>query len=302
MGKIMMHIVMVTAVLLTGLGSAMAKDAPEPSGAELPDVPGDSIFGFTDPTDVGKPGDTAFSFENTAFAGKRMGQYLSVATKNEFSRTLDENTWAAVSLFSNYFRVRNVPDLDRNLNRIGFDGLSFEIVRRVVERSVSNPFAVSVAVEPRWARFDQGAGTRAELFAAELKLLVDAVIIPEKLYWAANVNYVAGRQRGSEPGAQWVSVAGTNVSTALAYALSPKLYIGGETRFLSAFNEAPLGKYAGSALFLGPTALWKFDEHIALNVVWTPQVWGRSQVNKDRMLDLDNAVRHLFRAKLVVQF
>ena len=47
----------------------MAKDAPEPSGAELPDVPGDSIFGFTDPTDVGKPGDTAVSFENTALTG-----------------------------------------------------------------------------------------------------------------------------------------------------------------------------------------------------------------------------------------
>src|SRR3954463_222041 len=151
-----MRPMIVGLLAITTLGSAIAD--------EVPDVPGDSIFGFTDPTDTGKPGDTAIASENTGLVGKRMGRYFSLASKTELSRTVDENTWAATSLFTNYFRVHNVPDLDRNLNRSGFDGASFEVVHRILQRSTSNPFAVSVALEPRWARFDQDAGTRAEVF------------------------------------------------------------------------------------------------------------------------------------------
>jgi hypothetical protein len=97
-------------------------------------------------------------------------------------------------------------------------------------------------------------------------------------------------------------MAGTNVSTALTYAWSPALFTGVEVRVLSAFDRALLGRYAGTGVFVGPTALWKITDKTAFNVVWTPQIAGRSHLNKDRMLDLDNFERQQFRAKLVVQF
>jgi hypothetical protein len=231
-----------------------------------------------------------------------MGRYFTLQSKTELGRTLDENTWGAVSLFNSYYRVRDVPDLDRNLNRTAFDGLSFEIARRIVERSATNPFAVTVSLEPRWSRLDATAGTRVEAYSAEAKLFIDAVVVPEKLFWAMNLNYAPGTQRGMEPGAKWEDSAGTSVSTALTYAWSPTVFTGGEVRVLSAFNRAFFGRYAGSALFIGPTFLWKITDKVAFNAVWTPQVAGRAQSNRDRLLDLDNFERHQFRAKLAVQF
>ena len=42
--------------------AACARDCSRPCAfeahADVPDVPGDDIFGFTTPTDVGNPGDT----------------------------------------------------------------------------------------------------------------------------------------------------------------------------------------------------------------------------------------------------
>lgn len=294
--------------LAAGVVTARANEAErqaatgEAPAGDLPDFPGENIFGFTDPTDVGKPGDTGIASENTGRTGKRLGRYFALQSKTELGRTLTENTWGAVSLFNSYYRVRDVPDLDRNLSRTTFDGLSFEITRRIVERSATNPFAVTLSLEPRWSRLDPLAGTRVEAFSAEAKLFVDAVVVPEKLYWAMNLNYAPATQRGLDLSAKWVGNAGTNVSTALTYAWSPNLFTGGEVRFLSAFNTAFFGRYAGSGLFVGPTFLWKITEKIAFNAVWTPQVAGRSQSNKDRVLDLDNFERHQFRAKVAMQF
>jgi hypothetical protein len=293
--------------LFAGLPSARADTAPQPPGNrasadEPPDVPGENIFGFTDPTDVGKPGDTAIASENTGRTGKRMGRYFTLQSKTELSRTLGENTWGAVSLFNSQYRVHDVPDLDRNLNRTAFDGLSFEIAHRVLERSATNPFAITLSLEPRWSRLDPIAGTRVEAFSAEAKLFVDAVVVPDKLYWAINLNYAPGTQRGTEPGAKWVENAGSNISTALTYAWSPSVFTGAEVRVLSAFNKAFFTRYAGSGLFIGPTFLWKITDKVAFNAVWTPQVAGRSETNRDRLLDLDNFERHQFRAKLAVQF
>ena len=293
--------------LFAGLSSARADEVgPQGTGeapsSDVADVPGENIFGFTDPADVGKPGDTGIASEITGRTGKRFGRYFTLQNKTELSRTVSENTWGAVSLFNSYYRVRGVPDLDRNLDRTVFDGLSFEIAHRILERSATNPFAVTIALEPRWSRLDAVPGTRAETYSAEAKLLVDAVVVPEKLFWAMNLNYVVGTQRAAEPGAKWVDGAGTSVSTALTYAWSPSVFTGGEIRVLSVFNKALLGRYAGSALFIGATFLWKITDKVAFNAVWTPQIAGRAQSNRDRLLDLDNFERHQFRAKLAVQF
>lgn len=296
------------AVLALGAAVGAAHAAPERGGAatesasEVPDVPGENIFGFTTPTDIGKPGDTALGSENTGRAGKRMGRFLAGTSKTELGRTLDEDTWGAVSMFNSYYRVRNVPDLDRNVSRVGFDGLSVELARRVVERSATNPFAVTLALEPRWSRLDAGAGTRVEGYSAEAKLFVDAVILPGKLYWAMNLNYSPGTQRSPDPGAKWVDSAGTSVSTALSHAISPAVFAGVEVRLLSAFNKLLPTRHAGSALFAGPTFAWKITEKVVFNAVWTPQVAGRSEGRRDRVLDLDNFERHQFRAKVAMQF
>src|SRR5208283_5098661 len=106
---------------------------------EVSQVPGDDIFGFTSPTDVGKPGDSGFVNENDGRFWKRQGTYVALNTKYEFSRTVADGWWMAGSLFGAYYHSQDVIGLV-DVNHIDFDGLSFEIEHRMVERSASQPF------------------------------------------------------------------------------------------------------------------------------------------------------------------
>jgi len=270
-------------------------------GKEVLQVPGDDIFGFTSPTDVGKPGDSGFANENDGRFGKRQGTYGVLNTKYEFSRTVGDGWWMAGSLFGAFYHAHDVTGLV-DVNHLDFDGLSFEIEHRIVERSVGQPFAVSISVEPRWGRLDNVAGLSSNWYAAAFKLFVDAPILPDKLYWAANMIWAP--QRGEDPNnpSQWLDTSTTLLSTALTYQISAQLFVGVEVRYLSAFNAAWLNDNIGNALYAGPTMLWKINEKVAFNTTFQPQIAGRSTTNPNLNLDLDNFERAQFRAKFAISF
>ncbi len=274
--------------------------AAEPSGGGA-QVPGDDIFGFTSPTDVGNPGDGGFVNENDGRFGKRQGTYRALNTKYEFSRTVAEGWWMAGSLFGAYYRAENVPGVD-DINRFDFDGLSFEIEHRVLDRSVGQPFAVSLSIEPRWGRLDGVAGVRSNSYGAALKLFVDALVVPNKLYWAANLIWAPQRAEDPNDKSQWLTTSSTLISTAVTYQIDAQLFAGVEVRFLSAFDSAWLGDNLGNALYAGPTVLWKINEKLALNATFQPQIAGRSTANPGLSLDLNNFERAQFRVKLAVGF
>lgn len=279
-----------------------AKKSGQPSAEkDVPQVPGDDIFGFTSPTDVGNPGDTGFANENDGRVGKRDGSYGALNTKYEFSRTLANDWWVAGSFFGAYNHARDVPDID-NINRINFDGLSFEIERRVISRSAGNPFAVSLSVEPRWGRIDGVTGLLSNSYGAAFKLFADAVVVPDKLFWGANLVWAPQRAQDPADRSQWLNSSTTLISSALTYQVSTQLFVGAEIRYLSAFDTAWISHEIGHALYLGPTLLWKINEKVALNATYQPQIAGRSIANPDLRLDLDNFERAQFRAKLAVSF
>jgi hypothetical protein len=274
--------------------------AAEPSGGSA-QVPGDDIFGFTSPTDVGNPGDSGFANENDGRFGKREGTYRALNTKFEFSRTVAEGWWIAGSLFGAYYRAKNVPGVD-GIDRFDFDGLSFETEHRVLNRSVGQPFAVSLSIEPRWGRLDSVAGVHSNSYGAVLKLFVDAPVVPNKLYWAANLIWAPQRAEDPNDPSQWLTTSSTLISTAVTYQIGAHLFAGVEVRFLSAFDSAWLGDNLGNALYAGPTILWKINEKLALNATFQPQIAGRSTANPGLSLDLDNFERAQFRVKLAVGF
>jgi hypothetical protein len=156
-------------------------------------------------------------------------------------------------------------------------------------------------MEPRWARADALTGERVRSFGNEFKLFIDTVLVPDRLYGAINFNYGVGTQQGYGPDGTWANGSGTNVSGALTYQLTDKIFVGAEGRWLTAFSGAFLDDQTGWGVFAGPTLLMKISDSAAFNVVWTPQVAGRaSSVGGD--LDLDNFERHQFRAKFAASF
>ncbi len=265
------------------------------------DVPGDDIFGFTSPTDIGNPGDKGFGNENDGRFGKRNGGYHALNSKYEFSRTLTGDWWIAGSFFGSYNYSRGAPGLD-DVNRPAFDGLSFEIERRILKRSAQNPFAISISLEPRWARIDGTAGQASNSYGAAFKLFTDAVIVPDRLFWAANLQWTPQSAQDISARNTWLDSSSTPASMALTAQLSAKLFIGLETRYLSVFDGVWLNQNAGNALYVGPTLLWRITDPVVFNATIQPQVSGHAAGSPDRRLDLDNFERAQYRAKFAVTF
>jgi hypothetical protein len=283
-----------------------------------PEVPGGDIFGFTNPTDIGTPCSWSFASENTGFAGKRDGSFLALFSKSQVSHTYSDNLAFAFAAFAAYNKWSNVTVFQDALasagagvtvtdwDKLQFDGLSGEVLLRLVQRSPGQPLALTVTVEPRWSRIDlfNLTGYPAELYASEFKLFVD-VALTEHLSAAMNLIYALATQKFDIPGANWVDGSLTSVSAALTArvhaaekAFVEGVFVGGEVRFLSAFNGLFLNQNVGNAFFAGPTLALALRGGQMLNVVWTPQLAGRADpASAPGPLDLDNFERHHFRIK-----
>jgi hypothetical protein len=282
--------------------SAPAPADPSPQR----NVPRGDIFGFTSGTDLGEAGDCGAALEYTARAGKRAGSYFAGTAKLQFGATLRDDFAIALSPFVSHHRVRAVPDLD-DRSRARFDGVSFEMAHRFVERGETSPLAATIALETRWSRVDGTSGEPIRGFGTELKLFLD-MPIGEKYAAALNLNYAPGITRSYADGAKWTRASGTNISAAvtrdvsdLVGAAEETLFIGLEARHLGAFDGIAPRRLNGHALMVGPNLLYKVSDDVAVNLAWTPQVWGRAR-DVSRALDLDNFERHQFRLKLVMGF
>jgi hypothetical protein len=290
-----------------------AKIEPLPG---TPDLPGGTIFGFTDSSDPSTPCAWDFGSENDFRWGKRDGRYFAASSKTEFSYGVTRNVAFTMAIFTTYHRwadVTSVRDalssqgdgvlLDR-LSQANFDGASAELFVRLVERAPGQRFGVAVAVEPRWSRVDGTSGYRAEGYGAEFKFMVDAVVT-ERLFAALNLNYSLNAQRFNIPNATWERGSATNVSAALVaqlYAAEKQpiegIFLGAEARHRSQFSGLTLERMTGHAFNLGPTFAVLFPGERILNLAWSPQLAGKArEPSAPGPLDLDNFERHEFRAK-----
>ncbi len=296
------------------MAPTLAPQSEPPKGT--PKVPGGDIFGFTNPTDLGDPCVWYFASEHSGVAGKRDGNYLALFSKSEISYTAAENLAFAFSAFTAYHKWSNVTVIQDELasagvgvivterDKLQFDGFSGEVWLRLVSRSPGQPFAVVVAIEPRWSRINLGSGYSAEFYASEFKLLVDAALA-QRLFAAVNLFYAPATQRYAIPGASWVNNSLTSFSLALTaqpYAAEKApiegVFLGVEARLVSLFDGLALNRNLGNAFLVGPTLAIGFRGDRMLNFVWTPQVAGRAHpASAPGALDLDNFERHLFRVK-----
>lgn len=271
-----------------------ATQASEPAN-----VPGGDIFGITSGTDVGKVGDRGIALENTGAYGISNGRWRGLSQKLELSGTFVENWSFAASAFGVWSSLRGSTDLT-NRTAYNFDGFSVEGRYRAVERSATNPLAVTLAIEPRWSRIDAISGMYAPGYGAEFKVQVDAPVA-DRLYWAANANFATGRSRDPID-LSWSNASDSSLSTALTYeALKDKLFLGAEARWQQAWSSGFFGRLEGQAFYLGPTVAWKPADNIMLNAVFLPQIAGKGR-GVSGPLDLDNFERANYRVKLAIGF
>lgn len=305
----MQHLVIGVALFLIASGAPVA-DANAQSKNNKPagvksdvraGVPGDDIFGFTSPTDVGDKGDLGFANELSGFQGKRDGSFLWLSNKLELGYTFADNWWVAGSVLVGNYRIHNVAQLaDRDATTI--DAAGFEIKHRIIGRSHSNPFAVTLGLESYRTFTDIAGetGRRADGYIAVVKIYTDAVIIADKVFWAANALWLPARQQSPDDRSVWLKGSGSSLSSALTFQPASNVYVGAEIRHLGSFNGMFVSKRGGYAYYLGPTLLWKIADNVALNATWQPQIAGRSIDHPALRYDLDHFERTQFRFKLAV--
>ena len=294
-------ICLATVLALATVTAAAAAGEPDADGepgadSRLPDVPG-GVFGFSDSAGVGDPGEQEFGVTIDGAFAKRNGSYTELSKKYVYERVIAPRTSVEVALFTVYHSIRNVTAIAIAGNGIKFNGAAFELAYQLVQRAAGNPFAVKLAVEPRWSRID-GDGRNAAAGGVELKLAIDAPITA-RLFWAANaqIEVERGRVAGMR---EWETESSIKLSTALAYAVSQSVFLGAELTYRREY-EGFIGRFAGHSLFLGPTLRIKLTDKAALSATFAPQIAGKAAGAPGR-LDLDGATRYIARLKFGLEF
>ncbi len=90
-------------------------------------------------------------------------------------------------------------------------------------------------------------------------------------------------------------------SVAISAQIMPRVFVGGEIRYLRAYEKAGLSNFAGQSVFLGPTASFALSDRAGLTVAWNAQIVGKA-ADDPNSLDLTNFERHQVRLRFGLSF
>jgi len=261
----------------------------------------ENLFGFTEGTDIGQPGEKEIGWESVGSFGKRSGSYKAWEHKLEFGYTPTENIHLELGILGVSTAVKNVPGLeDRHVN--AFSGISGELKWLIVNRGPGAPIGLALAVEPEWARIDDADGSRVRKFAVETKLIADTELIPDRLYLGANVVYEPEVIRSLSEG-MTEHESSLTFSTALSYRVLPWLAIGPEFQHMRAYDMGiGLNHFVGYANFVGPSMYIAFGPKATLTLSWGHQVRGKSIEEPGQRLNLVDFSRDIGRIKANFEF
>lgn len=256
------------------------------------------LFGFLTGTDTGEVGERELESTTVGRFGKRTGSYQAGSQTLALEYTPAENLRLELGATGAYHRISGVTGLD-DLRRASFQGLSLEVRYRLLARAVSG-IGVAILVEPRWARIDDVSGRPVGQYGADLAILIDKELIPDRIVAAFNVFYAPEVTQSRLTGA-WERDATLGVGTAIMAKIAPGVFMGGEARYLRSYESLGFGGYSGHAVFAGPNLFFKPAEGWRVTVSWAVQVAGRA-VDEPGPFDLANFERHQLRLRIGREF
>jgi len=258
----------------------------------------ENLFGFTLGSDIDPAGTWGVAFETIGAFGKREGRYAAGNSKLELSYAPIDNLSVSFSLLGGAWDINGNPDLpDTKIMR--FRGAGGELRWRLLERGPS-PVGLTLHVEPSMTLADEVTGQAGTGYGSENKLILDAMLVSDRLWGGLNLLYDLETFRPwSGPATEEGSVGG--VSGGLTARVTPTLFLGAEIRYLMAFEKLLLSRQVGNALYLGPTGYWRMSNTAWMSLAWNIQVAGHAN-NDPARLDLTNFSRQMVRFKLGFEF
>jgi len=250
------------------------------------------LFGFIEGADIGGPGEREIVVDSTLRAGKSTGAFAGTASELEFKYTAFENLRISAAAALSYYDITGVTGLD-DARRAEIQSLSVDARFRALDRSQA-PFGLTLSVAPHWGLVDETSGVRADHFGAEIRLLADRELVPNRLVGAINFLFANDRARLlASDGIEQESLVGAGA--ALAAQVRPGLWLGGELRYLRDYGGAALNVFSGQAVYIGPTIYARLGGKAFVSAAWDVQIWGGA-IAVPGAFDLSNFERH--RAKL----
>ncbi|MGY6569531.1 MAG: hypothetical protein ACXIVE_11110 [Salinarimonas sp.] len=294
-----------TTTTLTHLGAILLiAGAGFNAPALAEDTPTTDLFGFTEGADIADPGEFGFAVELEGAFGARPSPYNELTGTVE--ATIGVTDWFEMTPFLSIASTRLREEFDEpTRSATGVAGLGVGFKFKLLDRDQTG-FGLAFKAAPFFTWFDEGEAVRGRGYGGEFALMLDRAFIPGQFYGGLNVTFETTRFRQSgfdEDGMRhpWEPSSELGFSAALSTRIAQGVFLGGEVAYLRAYESAGLDRFAGEALFVGPTLFMPVSENVELSAGFSSQVWGRPQGGGAR-LDLDNFNRHRARLMLAVSF
>jgi hypothetical protein len=254
------------------------------------------LFVFTIGTDPGELGEKEIEVQSTGRFGKRDGSYTGFSQGFSAEFTPVENLRLELSAASVFHDISGVTGLD-DRRRGGWQTLSLDVRYRLLDREQTS-FGLLIDAEPRWGRIDETSGEPVDRCGVDLVIAIDKELIPNRVVAAFNALYGPEVSRSRITGiTSQESFLG--FSTALMTQVRPGIFVGAEARYARRYEGLGLDRFAGHAVFLGPTIYANLSERSWIAVGWSTQLAGRA-ANEPGWLDLTNFER--YQARLLFGF
>jgi opacity protein-like surface antigen len=258
----------------------------------------ESLFGFILGADVDPAGSRGLALETVVSAGRRDGRYAAVGSKLEFSYGATDNISVSLGLLAGWRTISGVSGIPDTRNAVRFDGLGTELRWRFLNRE-THGIGLTLHVEPsvRWQ--DETTGEPGRGWGSENKLILDRELIQGRLYGALNLIYDVETFRPHGGATERASTAG--LGGGLSWQFTKGIFLGGEIRYLRAYEGLALNRFLGDAVFAGPSLFWRITGNTWLSAAVDFQLAGR-EAGRANGLELTDFNRMQARIKLGTEF
>lgn len=264
------------------------------------------IFGFTDGSDIASEGHKEFQFITRVDQGRRAsapqgladdgflaraggggfdGAYRAIEQSVEFEHTPGKSFEYSFGAAALGHRIRGVDGFD-DFTGASFKGFFAEFRYVLAKRGDGGPFGVTIQTQPEWAQASDATGLRGTALATSSRLVVDAELLPRRLYAAVNVIFEPELWRGAGAAA-WQSASTLGLTIGSAYRVTPHFALGWGFQYYRTHTGLGFGHPRGQALFGGPTLYLEVTDKLFVSAAFSVQLRGHA-VGENHALDVAN--------------
>ncbi len=262
------------------------------------------IFGFTDGSDIAPEGHEELQFITRVDHGRRAlsplglssdeviaraarggfaGSYRMIEESVEFERALTKSFEYSFGAATINHRIRGVDGFE-DFTGANLKGFFAEFRYVLAKRGEDQPFGVTIQTQPHWGHVSEADGRQEMAFATSSRLVVDAELIPRRLYGAVNVIYEPEVWRSTGE-AVWRRASALGVTGGLTYRLTPQVALGWGVQYYRTHSSLAFDHLTGQALFSGPTLYVELTDKLFVSAAFSTQLRGRA-VGETHALDL----------------